>query len=55
MEKEEKTAIAPEKLTKILDVAQKRFARYGFAKTTMSEIADDLGVSKACTLLLFSR
>ncbi|HTA82482.1 MAG TPA: TetR/AcrR family transcriptional regulator [Bacteroidia bacterium] len=53
MEKEEKIAIAPEKLEKILDVAQKRFARFGLAKTTMSEIADDLGVSKASLYYYF--
>ncbi|MGP8215148.1 MAG: TetR/AcrR family transcriptional regulator [Bacteroidia bacterium] len=53
MEKEEKTAIPPEKLSKILDIAQKRFARFGFAKTTMSDIADDLGVSKASLYYYF--
>jgi TetR/AcrR family transcriptional repressor of mexJK operon len=53
LDKEEKTAIPPEKLSKILDVAQKRFARFGLAKTTMSEIADDLGVSKASLYYYF--
>jgi TetR/AcrR family transcriptional regulator len=53
VENDEKVAIAPEKLLKILDVAQKRFARYGLAKTTMSEIADDLGVSKASLYYYF--
>jgi TetR/AcrR family transcriptional repressor of mexJK operon len=53
LEKEEKTSIPPEKLSKILDVAQKRFARFGLAKTTMSEIADDLGVSKASLYYYF--
>jgi TetR/AcrR family transcriptional regulator len=53
VEKEEKTAIAPEKLSKILEVAQRRFARYGFTKTTMSEIAEDLGVSKASLYYYF--
>ena len=53
MEKEEKTAIPPEKLSKILDIAQKRFARFGLTKTTMSDIADDLGVSKASLYYYF--
>lgn len=53
MEKEEKAAIPPEKLTKILDTAQKRFAHYGLAKTTMNDIADDLGVSKASLYYYF--
>jgi len=53
VEKEEKTAISPEKLSKILDIAQKRFARFGLAKTTMSDIADDLGVSKASLYYYF--
>ncbi len=53
MEKEEKTAIPAEKLSKILDIAQKRFARFGLAKTTMSDIADDLGVSKAALYYYF--
>lgn len=53
MEKEAKTAIAPEKLSKILDIAQKRFARFGLAKTTMSDLADDLGVSKASLYYYF--
>jgi TetR/AcrR family transcriptional repressor of mexJK operon len=53
VDKAEKTAIAPEKLAKILEVAQKRFARYGLGKTTMSEIADDLGISKAALYYYF--
>jgi TetR/AcrR family transcriptional regulator len=52
-EKEERTEIAPEKLSKILDVAQKRFARYGLSKTTMNDIAEDLGVSKASLYYYF--
>ncbi|HMR20056.1 MAG TPA: TetR/AcrR family transcriptional regulator [Sphingobacterium sp.] len=31
----------------IVEVALKRFAHYGFNKTTMNEIADDLNVTKA--------
>ncbi|NGF57165.1 TetR/AcrR family transcriptional regulator [Parapedobacter sp. SGR-10] len=31
----------------IVEVALKRFAHYGFNKTTMNEIADDLGITKA--------
>jgi len=36
-----------EKVNDILEVAQKRFGMYGFYKTTMNEIADDLNMSKA--------
>ncbi len=36
-----------DKLTVILEAAQKRFGHYGLAKTTMSEIAGDVGLSKA--------
>ena len=53
LEKEEKITIPPEKLSKILDIAQKRFARFGLTKTTMSDIADDLGVSKASLYYYF--
>ena len=31
----------------IVEVALKRFAHYGFNKTTMNEVADDLGITKA--------
>lgn len=31
----------------IIDVALKRFCHYGFSKTTMNEIADDLRITKA--------
>jgi len=37
----------------ILDVAQKRFAVYGFLKTSMNEIADDSGMSKASLYYYF--
>lgn len=38
---------------KILEAALKRFTHYGAAKTTMNEIADDLGVSKASLYYYF--
>src|SRR5690606_41814195 len=31
----------------IVEVALKRFAHYGFNKTTMNEVADDLNITKA--------
>jgi AcrR family transcriptional regulator len=31
----------------ILDAAHRRFSAYGFGKTTMAEIADDVGMSAA--------
>jgi AcrR family transcriptional regulator len=42
-----------EKLDAILNVAQKRLGRYGFEKTTMSEIAADLNLSKASLYYYF--
>ena len=36
-----------DKLSLILEAAQKRFGHYGVEKTTMSEIAADIGTSKA--------
>jgi len=36
-----------ERTTEILDTAQELFGKYGFAKTTMSDIAKQLGLSKA--------
>jgi AcrR family transcriptional regulator len=36
-----------EKINDLLTAAQKRFGTYGFEKTTMNEIAQDLGISKA--------
>lgn len=53
VEREEKPTLPEEKLEKILDVAQKRFARFGLGKTTMNEIAEDLGVSKAALYYYF--
>ncbi len=35
------------KVASILNAAQKRFGQYGLCKTTMSEIATDIGLSKA--------
>lgn len=31
----------------IIEIAIRRFSHYGFAKTTMNEIADDVGITKA--------
>lgn len=42
-----------EKLNIILTAAQKRLGRYGFEKTTMSEIAADLNLSKASLYYYF--
>jgi AcrR family transcriptional regulator len=39
--------LPPDKTALILQAAQKRFAHYGLLKTTMNDIADDLGISKA--------
>ncbi len=37
----------------ILSASQKRFGRYGLSKTTMSEIASDIGMSKASLYYYF--
>ncbi|MEI6681086.1 MAG: TetR/AcrR family transcriptional regulator [Bacteroidota bacterium] len=42
-----------EKLDAILAAAQKRFGHYGFEKTTMSEIAADVNMSKASLYYYF--
>ena len=42
-----------EMLDSILATAQKRFGQYGMAKTTMQEIADDMGISKASIYYYF--
>lgn len=42
-----------DKRNKILDVAKRRFAHYGLAKTTMAEIAKDLAFSKALLYYYF--
>lgn len=44
---------ADEKRVKILEVAKRRFAHYGLAKTTMAEIAKDLSFSKALLYYYF--
>lgn len=41
------------KINQILKVAQKRFGLYGLQKTTMQEIAYDLGISKASLYYYF--
>ncbi len=41
------------KLNQILEAAQKRFGHYGLSKTTMNEIADDIGMSKASLYYYF--
>lgn len=45
--KENNPQIDNDKLTVILEAAQKRFGHYGLAKTTMNDIASDVGLSKA--------
>lgn len=42
-----------DKLEQILVAAQKRFHHYGLSKTTMNEIADDIGMSKAALYYYF--
>jgi len=42
-----------EKANKILKVAQKRFGLYGLEKTSMKEIASDIGISKATLYYYF--
>lgn len=49
MEKEHSQII----LNKILVAAQKRFGHYGLSKTTMNDIADDIGMSKASLYYYF--
>lgn len=43
----------PEKTSRIIEVAQKRFGLYGFEKTTMNEIASDLNMSKGSLYYYF--
>jgi TetR/AcrR family transcriptional regulator len=38
----------------ILDAARKRFAHYGLSKTTMTEIGNDIGMSKAALYYYFA-
>jgi TetR/AcrR family transcriptional regulator len=42
-----------DKLFQILEAARKRFAHFGIAKTTMTEIASDIGMSKASLYYYF--
>ncbi len=42
-----------DKINNMLKVAQKRFGLYGLEKTTMKEIASDLGISKASLYYYF--
>jgi AcrR family transcriptional regulator len=42
-----------EKINQILKISQKRFGLYGLEKTTMKEIAADLGISKASLYYYF--
>jgi AcrR family transcriptional regulator len=42
-----------EKKVKILECAKKRFERFGFRKTTVDEIAEEVGVSKRTLYELF--
>ena len=42
-----------QKLSGILQAARRRFAKQGLSKTTMNEIADDLGISKAALYYYF--
>ena len=41
------------KIGVILDAAQNRFAHYGLGKTTMNDIANDIGMSKAALYYYF--
>lgn len=50
----EKELVAEDKCVKIIEAAQKRFAHYGLEKATMSEIAEDLGISKAALYYYFT-
>ena len=49
----EKQIIIEDKHTRIVEAAQKRFANFGLEKTTMNEIAEDLGMSKASLYYYF--
>lgn len=44
---------ADEKRSRIIEIAKRRFAHYGMAKTTMAEIAKDLSFSKALLYYYF--
>jgi AcrR family transcriptional regulator len=47
MEEKSSLPLDGDKLSLILEAAQRRFGHYGVEKTTMSEIAADIGTSKA--------
>jgi AcrR family transcriptional regulator len=47
------TATESDKLIHILEAARKRFGHFGLAKTTMTEIASDIGMSKASLYYYF--
>lgn len=47
------TKDCPEKLSQIIEAAQKRFGLYGFEKTAMHEIASDLNMSKGSLYYYF--
>jgi AcrR family transcriptional regulator len=53
MTKTTPAGVSDEKLNQILQGAQKRFGTYGYEKTTMQEIADDLCISKALLYYYF--
>ena len=38
------SAVKSDNIPLILEAAQKQFARYGFKKTTMNDIADEIGM-----------
>lgn len=50
----EKDSVAEDKRIRIIEAAQKRFAHFGLEKTTMLEIAGDLGMSKASLYYYFA-
>ena len=47
------SAVKSDNIPLILEAAQKQFARYGFKKTTMNDIADEIGMSKASLYYYF--
>ncbi len=44
----------PERETRILDAAERLITRYGYNKTTISDIAHEAGISKGAVYLHFS-
>lgn len=46
-------SVKAEKRKQILELAKKVFAKYGFAKTTMEDIADELGLTAAAFYYYF--